>query len=187
MLAVPSRDDSPALMARVAAGDRAAFALLARRLHSAGQRVAIKVLGDASEAEDAMQAALVKLWTRAATFDPARGTVSAWFNRTVVNACLDRRRLMRPVVPLDAVAEAACPDPTPAAAAEAADDAGRLASAVARLSPRQRAAIVLFYGEEATAAEVADALDTTPKAIEGLLARARSDLRRILSEMDEDR
>jgi RNA polymerase sigma-70 factor (ECF subfamily) len=49
-----------------------------------------------------------------------------------------------------------------------------------RLNPRQRAAITLFHGEGATMAEIADALDTTPKAIEGLLARARKDLSALL-------
>ena len=51
-----------------------------------------------------------------------------------------------------------------------------------QLNPRQRAAITLFHGEGASMAEVAAALDTTPKAVEGLLARARSELSRLLAD-----
>jgi RNA polymerase sigma-70 factor (ECF subfamily) len=44
------------------------------------------------------------------------------------------------------------------------------------LPARQRAAIAMFYGEGATMNEIAEVLETTPKAIEGLLARARAEL-----------
>lgn len=188
MLALRTPDERPAaLIARVAAGDRAAFADLARRLHPVGLHVALKVLGHGPDAEDAMQAALLKLWSKAAQYDAARGTVEAWFGRVVVRACLDRRRTIRPVASLDAVADAPCPAPLADARAEAADESARVERAVARLKPRQRAAILLFYGEEATTAQVADALETTPKAVEGLLARARADLARILADMREPR
>lgn len=173
-----SPDEPTELVGRVAAGDRAAFALLARRLHPAGYRLALRVLGDPVEAEDALQAAFLNLWTRAGQFDAARGPVAAWFARVVVNACLDRRRRLRPAEALgdDAVAD----EPGPGDAAEAGDLARRVARAVERLHPRQRAAVALFYGEDASTNDVADALETTPKAVEGLLARARADLRRIL-------
>ena len=183
MLAVTPPDDSPeALLARVAAGDRGAFATLARKLHAPGLRIAHKVLRTA-DAEDALQAAFLKLWTRATQFDPARGSVEAWFGRIVVRACLDRRRTIRVASPLDAVAEAPCPAPGADVRAETSDEAARIDRAVARLNPRQRAAILLFYGEEATTTEVAEALETTPKAVEGLLARARVELARNLSDM----
>lgn len=187
MLAFLPLDDPRALIARVRAGDRAAFAALARALHPAAHRVAMKVLRDPADAEDALQAALLKLWTRAATYDSARGPVAAWFNRMVVNACLDRRRLVRPALSLDAAGDPPSPDPDPEATCAAAIEARHVDRAVARLAPRQRAAILLFYGEDATAAETAAALDTTAKAIEGLLARARADLKRILTDMDPAR
>ena len=56
-----------------------------------------------------------------------------------------------------------------------------MAAAVAQLVPRQRAAIALFYGDGASMAEIAEMLETTPKAVEGLLARARVELAGLLS------
>ena len=187
MLAITPRDDavpSAALMHRVARGDRAAFETLARRLHGQAARIAARVLGHGPDAEDAVQAALINLWRKAGQFDGARGRVEPWFNRLVANACLDRRRTIRIVSPLDEAAGHASPDPRADDVLAAADEAARVQRAIARLNPRQRAAITLFYAEEASTVEVADALETTPKAVEGLLARARAELARMLSDME---
>jgi RNA polymerase sigma-70 factor, ECF subfamily len=174
-----------ALMARIAHGDRAAFRLLTGRLYGPAIRLAAKVLGDRAEGEDAVQAALVKLWQAASRFDPKRGSVEGWFRRVVVNACIDRKRSIKAVAPIEAAAEAASPDATPYEAAEANDRAARVQAAMARLNPRQRAAIALFHLEGATMAEIAESLETTPKAIEGLLARARVELAGMLAGTKE--
>lgn len=174
-----------ALMARIAHGDRAAFRLLTGRLYGPAIRLAAKVLGDRAEGEDAVQAALVKLWQAASRFDPKRGSVEGWFRRVVVNACIDRKRSIKAVAPIEAAAEAASPDATPYEAAEANDRAARVQAAMARLNPRQRAAIALFHLEGATMAEIAESLETTPKAVEGLLARARVELAGMLAGTKE--
>lgn len=171
------------LMARVAGGDRDAFRVLTRRLHAPALRLATKVLGDAAEAEDAVQTALVKLWTQAERFDGSKGTVDGWFRRLLVNCCLDRRRSIRPVAPLEAAEHMPADGPLPDEVAVSRDRAARIDSAMARLNPRQRAAIALFYGEGASMAEIAVTLGTTAKAVEGLLARARAELAVMLKEL----
>lgn len=168
-------------MTRVVAGDEAAFVQLVHLLRGPALRLATRVLGDAGEGEDAVQAALTKLWTRAHVFDPGRGSIESWFARMVVNCALDRRRSIRPVAPLETAGDRADPCAGPAEQAEGQDEASSVRAAIARLNPRQRAAVLLFYGEDATTAQVAEALDTTPKAVEGLLARARSELKRMLA------
>jgi RNA polymerase sigma-70 factor (ECF subfamily) len=173
--------DSPTLMAQVAAGDAVAFMALVQRLQGTALRVATKVLGSRSDADDAVQAALTKLWTEAHRYEPGRGSVEGWFRRILINLCLDRRRSVRVVQPLETAAEIASPGPTPFEAASIAARARRIDAAMARLNPRQRAAILLFHGEGASMAEVATALDTTPKAVEGLLARARIELSQLLA------
>lgn len=173
-------DDPELLMRRIAVGDARAFAMLVARLHGPGLRVATRVLGDRIEAEDALQAALTRLWTEARRYDPERGAVAGWFHRIVVNQCLDRKRRLRSVAPIEAAAAVPSdlPDPYEASAANA--RARRVDAAMATLNPRQRAAITLFHGEGASMAEIARALDTTPKAVEGLLARSRIELARLL-------
>lgn len=173
--------DPAALLARVAAGDRAAFAVLARDLYPSALRIASRVLLDRAEAEDAVQTALTKLWAGADRFDPARGAFMPWFRRLLVNCCLDRRRTVRAVAPIEAAAHVAESGDDPHAAAERRSDAARVNAAVAQLLPRQRAAIALFYGDGATMAEIAEILETTPKAVEGLLGRARIELKALLA------
>ncbi len=174
--------ETPAgLMARVATGDARAFTILVGELYGPALRVAVRIAGDRAEAEDAVQAALTRLWTEAGRFDASKGSVGGWFRRIVVNQCLDRRRRLKIVAPIEAAAAVASdlPDPYEATAANA--RARRVDAAMARLNPRQRAAITLFHGEGASMAEVAAALDTTAKAVEGLLARARNELSRLLA------
>ncbi len=164
------------LMVAVANGDADAFRLLTRSLYGPAIGVAVKVLGDRTEAEDAVQTALVKLWRQAARFDASKAKVETWFRRIVVNACIDRKRALRPVASLDVVAERESEAPGPFAMAEHSERARAVNEAVTCLPSRQRAAIALFYGDGATTNEIAEMLETTPKAIEGLLARARADL-----------
>lgn len=173
-------------MARVAAGDAQAFTALVLRLHGSSLGLATRVLGNRTDAEDVVQAALARLWTLSGRYDPARGSVGAWFRRLLINLCLDRRRSIRLVqsrvtTTLDEAWDVADPGPDPAEAAAANARARRIDAAMARLNPRQRAAIALFHGEGASMAEVAAALETTPKAVEGLLGRARMELKTLLA------
>jgi RNA polymerase sigma-70 factor (ECF subfamily) len=177
-----SRASSPLtlLMARVARGDAAAFTTLAAALQGPGLRIADRTLNDRAGAEDVVQIALTRLWTMATRFDPDRGTVEAWFRRIVVNLCLDRRRSMRLVSPLSDAESVASDAPDPFEAAAANDRRQRIDAAMAQLAPRQRAALVMFHGDGLNMAEIAEAMETTPKAIEGLLGRARMELRKLV-------
>jgi RNA polymerase sigma-70 factor (ECF subfamily) len=170
------------LMLRVAQGDAAAFTQLVGLLERMALGLAWRTLNDRTEAEDACQQAFARLWTQGARFDPARGNVEAWFRRILVNLCLDRRRAIRPVQSIDAAHDLADSAPDPEANAIANDQQARLAAAMARLNPRQRLALSLFHGEGQSMAEIAEQMETTAKAVEGLLGRARNELRTIMNE-----
>ncbi|MFZ4689103.1 MAG: RNA polymerase sigma factor [Polymorphobacter sp.] len=168
------------LMARVVGGDTAAFNQLARALQGPGLRLADRTLNDRAGAEDVVQVALTRMWTMATRYDPARGSVEGWFRRIVVNLCLDRRRSLKLVAPLAEADDVPSRDPDPFETAAANDTRTRLDKAMAHLAPRQRAALALFHGDGLTMAEIALALETTPKAVEGLLGRARMELRTLM-------
>ncbi|MBC7504357.1 MAG: sigma-70 family RNA polymerase sigma factor [Sandarakinorhabdus sp.] len=168
------------LMARLVSGDARAFDALVAALQGPGLRLADRALNDRAGAEDVVQLALTRLWNLADRYDPARGSVEGWFRRIVVNLCLDRRRSLRPVVPIDLVADMASDAPDPLAAAIAAGRHARLNAAMAQLLPRQRAALAMFHGDGLTMAEIAEAMETTPKAVEGLLGRARIELKTLI-------
>jgi RNA polymerase sigma-70 factor, ECF subfamily len=171
-----------ALMLRVAQADGAAFTQLVRLLERPALALAYRTLQDRAGAEDVCQQAFARLWTHAVRFDPARGSADAWFRRILVNLCLDRRRSLRPVQALDDAAEIADAGPDPETAAIRADEQARLEQAMARLNPRQRLALALFHGEGQSMAEIAEVMETTAKAVEGLLGRARIELRTLMTE-----
>lgn len=179
--------DTAQLAAAAAGGDERAFRLLVRELYPGAVRTAARILVSRAEAEDAAQAAFIKLWREIARFDPQRGRIEQWFGRMLVNCCIDRKRSLKLVAPLDAAGGRPSDGPDPDEAAQARDVVARVAGAVGTLNVRQRTAIVLFYGEGASMAEIAAVLGTSAKAVEGLLGRARSDLASRLHELRSER
>jgi RNA polymerase sigma-70 factor, ECF subfamily len=174
-------DSDEALMARVARGDEPAYRQLARRHLPAAVSLARRILGNAADAEDVAQEAMLRVWVNAPRWQPL-ALFRTWFRRVVVNLCLDRKR-RAPWVELEAAGEIA--DPT-AGAAEELERSQRDATvraAIAKLPERQRMAIVLTYSEGLSNAEVADTLDTSVSAVETLLVRGKHNLRRILGRV----
>lgn len=174
------------LLRRAAEGDARAFSELARMLARPALAQAVRVLGDRALAEDAVQDALTRLWREASRFDPERGSFAAWWRRMLMNCALDGRRRLKPVVAMDEAADVADETPTPAGAAESADLSARVQRAAAVLPERQRAALSLFHGEGLSMAEIAEALETSEKAVEGLLLRGRATLKERLAELKDE-
>ncbi|MGN6571764.1 MAG: RNA polymerase sigma factor [Pseudolabrys sp.] len=172
-------DSDEALMARVARGDEQAFRLLARRHLPAMAGLARRVLGNAAEAEDVAQEAMLRVWTHAPRWQPL-AAFRTWLTRVVVNLCLDRKRRAQ-WVDLEAAGEIVDPAPDAGERAESDERERFLAAAIDKLPDRQRAAIVLTYSEGMSNAQVAEALDTSVSAVETLLVRGKQNLRRALS------
>jgi RNA polymerase sigma-70 factor (ECF subfamily) len=187
---LPDADDFAALMADVAAGERRAFDRLMYRALPRAYRLALRLLGNVTEAEELAQEAMLRVWRHAGGFDPGRARFEAWLGRIVTNLAFDRLRTRKrsgKTVPLEDAASV--PD-----AGESAEDklvrAGQhalVALALAGLPERQRAAVVLVHYEGLSGAEAAAALGATPKAVEGLLTRAMENLRRAMPSREEER
>jgi RNA polymerase sigma-70 factor, ECF subfamily len=178
-------DSDEALMARIARGDERAFRMLAQRHLPAMLGLARRILGNAADAEDVAQEAMLRVWIHAPRWQPL-ALVRTWLTRVVVNLCLDRKRRAQWVA-LDVVGEIADPTPGAGEIAEHDERARLLAAAIADLPARQRTAIMLTYSEGMSNAQVADILDTSVSAIETLLVRGKQNLRRALRPViDED-
>jgi len=85
-------ESDDALMRRVAARDGEAFRVLVGRSGERPYRVAWRMLGDASEAQDVTQEALLRLWQNAERWRGDGPGLSAWLIRVATNLCLDRLR-----------------------------------------------------------------------------------------------
>jgi len=142
--------------------------------------IALNLLSDPAEAEDAVQESFLKIYRGARAFRGA-ATFSTWTYRVLVNTCYDflRRRKARPAaVPLDAG--------EPGGALPAGPDADHplrlaLEKAVALLKPRYRDVFLLFEVEGFTHAEIARILGIAEGTSKTTLFTAKRKLRRLLA------
>jgi len=164
---------------RARSGDRDAFELLVRANYDRLFAVARRMTADTSDAEDATQTAFLRAWREIPKLrDPDR--YDGWQLRLLVHACYDllrrRRRIMRPT--LRAIPELA---PAPDAAFIERD---RLANAFARLSPEQRAVVVLHFYRDLAAPEIAEVLGIPVGTVNSRLHYGTRAMRAVL-EADE--
>jgi RNA polymerase sigma-70 factor (ECF subfamily) len=161
-----------------------------------------RMLGSGSEAEDAVQEAMLRAWRSWEGFE-GRSSVRSWLYRIATNVCIDMSRhvqrrarpmemgpasppvesLLGPMLP---EATWVTPVPDASVAPERGDPAEiaqyresiRLAfvTALQHLPARQRAALILCEVLRWQVTEVAELLDTSPAAVNSALQRARATL-----------
>ncbi len=169
------------LMRRVALRDGDAFRQLVQ-LHAARpHRIAWRMLGDGTEAEDVAREAMLRLWRDAGLWRPGRAGVAAWLTRVATNLCLDRLRSRARLSGAE-VPERADEAPLADSVIEGDQARGAVIAAMDRLPDRQRAAVVLTYYEELSNQDAAAMLEMNIKAFESLLLRARRALKEMLVE-----
>lgn len=179
----PGREalEDRALVARVAAGDAAAYRQLVERHLAVVLAVARRMLRDDAEAEDVAQETMLRLWRSAAGLDLGTYGLRPWLRRVASNLCIDRVRSGRRVDVVDEVPE------TPQAAGQLAalegeERAARVDEALKALPERQRLALVLFHFEGLSQVEVGAQMGVSDEAVESLLARARRSLKQALKD-----
>lgn len=134
-------------------------------------RLGYLLTGNAAEAEDLAQEAFVRLLGRFT--DLRRPEVfRTYLMRTVTN--LARSRFRRAEVERRHLHELVAPASVEAPEIEARDE---LVGALAGLPHRQRAALVLRYCEDLSEQQTAEVLDTSVKAVKGLVTRGLAALR----------
>ncbi|MBN2233170.1 MAG: sigma-70 family RNA polymerase sigma factor [Deltaproteobacteria bacterium] len=191
MMTAAADNDQPRndreLLERVTHGDRPAFAELVERHHERFFRLAWRLLRDDADAADTVQEAFLRLWQQPERFDHRRGVrFTTWFYRVVVNLCLDRMRKYRPEVPADGPDPAADGSENPEHLVDELRRHRRLAAALERLPPRQKAALVLCFYEEHRNREAAEIMGVSLKALQSLLIRAKRTLKQELGSLSGD-
>ena len=164
----PPRADV-ALVTRMASGDDRALAALYDRHGAVAYSVAMSILGDAGDAEEAVSDAFIQVWSNAASFDPARSSVVAWLTMITRTRALDllrgrRRRTSRTERSAAAdIAGFAAPvaelGPSPERSAELGELSRAVGAAIAELPAPQRRALELAYFGGLSHSEIAHELD----------------------------
>ncbi|GAB3868921.1 sigma-70 family RNA polymerase sigma factor [Dactylosporangium cerinum] len=151
------------------AWERALTELVQQR-GAALKRYGFLLCGDSGDAEDLVQDALVRTFSSARHPDIAQ--LEGYVRKVMLNLYLDRdrrRRVFRRLLPLTV------PPAPPDRHAES-EVRGDLRRALQRLSPRQRACVVLHYYLDLPIPECADALRVSPGAVKRYLHESRARL-----------
>ena len=141
------QDDDDELVARIADRDHAAMRLASDRHAHMVWRVAYRMLGDATEAEDIAQELLLKLWNHADRWKTGGPGIGPWLKKVTVNQCLDRLRRKR-FASDEEVPEREDETPLADHQIEAGQSGQAVKDCIETLPDRQRAAVILTYYEE---------------------------------------
>jgi len=178
------------LMTRIAQGDQLAFGALYDRLSGPLYSMAIKMLGDAAEAEDALQEVCLQIWRRAPTYDPAQSSVFSWAILLTRGKVIDRLRARGRR--LRVVSVSTDDDSTSIETVDASssvdtadtvnknDEAVRVRSVLGSLPAEQRQAIEMAFFSDLTHHEIAERLKEPLGTVK---ARIRRGLLRLRDEL----
>jgi RNA polymerase sigma-70 factor (ECF subfamily) len=173
------------------AGDRAEFARLVETYSEQIYRLALKILGDAQDAEDVLQETFIKALRSIANFE-GRSSLSTWLYRIAVNEALMMvRKRKGETISIDEekqdtegqtepveIIDWCC---LPEGELMDAESRGFLDQAIQRLSPALSAVFVLRDIQGLSVRETAEALNISEVAVKTRLLRARLKLREELS------
>ena len=163
------------------AGERAAFDQLMEMHQQRVVTLAWRLLGTREDARDAAQEAFLRVFRHLHKYD-ARYDFNGWLYRIVVNVCRDlqRQRGRHGGLSLDesAVAQLASDDDSEADAL-AGQERAWLQRALAELSEKERAAIVLRDLEGLPTEEVARLLGSSATTVRSQISAARTKLKAI--------
>jgi len=148
------------------------------QLGGGAHALAIQILGNADDAADAVQDALMTALTRPGAYDDKKGQLKPWFLRVVRNRCFDLLRRRRSGdMPVDKLVDTAA---NPEQALDIAQRDQALKTALASISTEQRQIIVLRDYLDLTYAEIADVLSVAQGTVMSRLHRARLALKEVL-------
>jgi len=168
-------------------GDPAAITRLVETYQRQVFSVCYRMLGQATEAEDAAQEALVKAITNLHSYDPTR-PFKPWLLRIASNECIDRIRRRKETVSLDGMGEdgawewQAGNSPSPEREYLRNERHAAVRDVLESLGPQDRMVVTLFYWEGMPYTEIEEVTGLTVSAIKSRLFRARRAIAGLLVE-----
>ena len=190
--------DEAQLVALVTQGDSRAFAELAQRHLPAIETYARRILADETAAQDIAQETLLVLWQRSSEFKPEKARLTTWLHRVAHNRCIDLLRRQKRETPMSSsdlferqensvhgaggndASDVSLGTAPPTSESASSDKAAAMDAALLQLPESQRTALVLTYYQNLTNREVASVMNSSTRAVESLLCRARGNLKKQL-------
>lgn len=170
--AVPCEDD---LIKAALAGDAESFAVLLDRHIVSIRKSVLFMVRNLSDAEDIVQDALFKIWSRLSTFR-SESTFRTWATRVAINETMmlhRRERNRRSVGPVEDLDQLASPCELTDKILIRTEEEREVRRAVGRLPPTYRSVVILHDFEQLSVKETAHRLQISIPAAKSRLFRAR--------------
>jgi RNA polymerase sigma-70 factor (ECF subfamily) len=162
-------------------GDREAFAILFEQYKNLVYKTAFLMLGEPTEAEDALQEIFLQVYKSLSGFDPGKAAFTTWLYRVTFNYCLNHRRKKRPfTLPLEDISPALKSEFPGTQLAEA----EIVEQAIEKLTDKQRAVVILRYFWDLPYAEIAQILDVPLGTVKSRIDLALKTLRKGIEEQE---
>jgi RNA polymerase sigma-70 factor (ECF subfamily) len=180
--------DATAVLAKARQGDNEAFRMLVEQHSRRAFQLAYRITGNQQDAEDVVQESFIRAYRQLSRFE-ARAHFATWLHRIVANCSVDlirSRRSRWDHASMDDIApvEQPCTEsPDPERLAESAHIERSVATAMAELTPLERAAFTLRHYEGRSIAEIGQTLGLGVSATKHSVFRAVRKLRTALEPL----
>jgi RNA polymerase sigma-70 factor (ECF subfamily) len=162
-------------------GDEEAFASLVDLYQVPVFNLCFRMLGDSNEAEEAAQETFLRAFLGIKRYDRSK-SFSTWLLSIAAHYCIDQlRRRKMTLVPLEALPyeEIADPLPSPESSLNVHEQQQKVRALLNALNPTDRAIVVMYYWQDMSNEQIAQALNLTVSAVKSRLHRARIEMARV--------
>jgi RNA polymerase sigma-70 factor (ECF subfamily) len=171
-------------LARIAGGDRAALQTVYRLTSPKLFGVALRILGERSEAEDILQDIYLTVWQKASAFDASRASPMSWLIAIARNRVIDRLRARgnRRMESIEAAIDIVDPAPGADTALEESETNSKLHVCLDTLAQRERAALRAAFFDGNTYEELAARMRVPLGTMKSIIRRAMIKLKICLEQ-----
>jgi len=189
-----SSSDDQSLVRAFQEGDEKAFEEIVRRYQRQVANIVYLTMGGRAEVEDLTQEVFLRVYRSIGRVNVEQSLFS-WIYRIALNLCIDelRKRKVKRILALETAEEASDHSPMLRETAGASDDLmsqekkDQILSALRKLTPAHRTALVLREYEDMSYKEIANALHITEQAVKSRIFRAREELKDLLKAYFRER
>ncbi len=180
----PSLSDEPELVAEVQQGDEVAFGRLVERYLDRAHAVALGILGDTHDAEDAVQDGFIRALERIDQLSPG-SPFGPWFYRVLRSTALNLRRHEK-LRAHEEIPFGAATDSDPEREALGRLDREAVLEALEQLPEMQRTAVALYDLEGYSHQEIGEILGIAPGTSRAHVHHGRKTLRQLLGQNEDE-
>ncbi len=188
--------NQPELIAQLQRGDQSAFKQLVDEWESMVYNTALGIVQNVDDADDITQEVFVQVYQSVSSFK-GESKLSTWLYRITVSRALDHLKKMKRKKRFGFI-QALMGNPEeeqvlpaefdhPGVIMEKKEKAGELFKALNKLPDNQRIAFTLHKLEGQSYQEIADIMNTSLYAVESLMSRAKTNLKKVLANYYEQK